>query len=37
VVDANDAVVLEIQSSTEAFGYVEFRQSLYGLPLDIQQ
>jgi hypothetical protein len=35
-VDANDAVVLEI-AGTNPFGYVEFRQSLYGLPLDIQQ
>jgi hypothetical protein len=33
-VDANDAVVLEIQG-VNLFGYVEFRQSLYGLPLDI--
>ena len=35
-VDANDAVVLEIRG-TNLFGYVEFRQSLYGLPLDIQE
>jgi hypothetical protein len=35
-VDANDAVVLEIVG-TNAWGYVEFRQSLYGLPLDIRQ
>ena len=36
-VDANDAVVLEIVATNNAIGYVEFRQSLYGLPLDIQQ
>jgi hypothetical protein len=35
-VDANDALVLEI-AGTNPFGYVEFRQTLYGLPLDIQQ
>ena len=36
MVDANDAVVLEMRATT-FFGYMEFRQSLYGLPLDIQQ
>ena len=36
IVDANDAVVLEVKGSG-SFGYVEFRESLYGLPLDIQQ
>ncbi|HEX5099750.1 MAG TPA: hypothetical protein VFV94_09640 [Polyangiaceae bacterium] len=35
-VDANDAVVLEVKGSG-SFGYVEFRESLYGLPDDIQQ
>ena len=29
-------VVLEVKGSGQ-FGYVEFRESLYGLPLDIQQ
>ncbi|HEY7371828.1 MAG TPA: hypothetical protein VIF57_06585, partial [Polyangia bacterium] len=37
-VDAADAVVLEIgATASNAFAYVEFRQSLYGLPLDIRQ
>ncbi len=36
-VDPDDNVVLEIDSSARYFGYVEFRQSLYGLPLDIQE
>jgi hypothetical protein len=36
-VDADDNVVLEIEAGTRYFGYVEFRQSLYGLPLDIQE
>lgn len=36
VVDSTDAVVLQIQASL-SFGYFEFRESLYGLPLDIQQ
>jgi hypothetical protein len=36
VVDTSDTVVLEMRAST-FFGYMEFRQSLYGLPLDIQQ
>ena len=36
-VDTDDNVVLEIDADTRYFGYVEFRQSLYGLPLDIQQ
>jgi hypothetical protein len=35
-VDKNDTVVLEAKGSG-SFGYVEFRESLYGLPLDIQQ
>ena len=35
-VDASDALVLEVKGSGQ-FGYVEFRESLYGLPLDIQQ
>jgi len=35
VVDASDAVVLEIKGSG-SFGYLEFRDSLYGPPLDIQ-
>jgi hypothetical protein len=35
-VDSSDSVVLEIKGSG-SFGYVEFRESLYGLPLDIQQ
>jgi hypothetical protein len=37
-VDASDNVVLEIDASVRSpFAYVEFRQSLYGLPLDIQE
>jgi len=36
MVDANDAVVLEVKRSGP-FGYVEFRDSLYGPPLDINQ
>ncbi len=36
VVDASDSVVLEVKGSG-AFGYVEFRDSLYGPPLDIAQ
>ena len=35
VVDASDTVVLEIKGSG-SFGYVEFRESLYGAPLDTQ-
>jgi hypothetical protein len=35
-VDKNDAVVLEVKGSG-SFGYVEFRESLYGPPLDIAQ
>jgi hypothetical protein len=35
-VDASDALLLEVTGSGR-FGYVEFRESLYGLPLDIQQ
>jgi len=35
-VDASDTLVLEVTGSGQ-FGYVEFRESLYGLPLDIQQ
>jgi hypothetical protein len=35
-VDKSDAVVLEVKGSG-SFGYVEFRESLYGLPIDIQQ
>jgi len=35
-VDASDTVVLEVKGSG-AFGYVEFRESLYGAPLDISQ
>jgi hypothetical protein len=35
-VDKNDSVVLEVKGSG-SFGYVEFRESLYGLPDDIQQ
>jgi hypothetical protein len=35
-VDANDALVLEILG-TNPWGYVEFRQRLYGSPLDIAQ
>ena len=36
MVDANDTVVLDIKGSG-SFGYVEFRESLYGPPLDIAQ
>ncbi len=36
VVDANDAVVLDIKGSG-SFGYLEFRESLYGAPLDLAQ
>ena len=35
-VDASDAVVLEVKGPG-SFGYVEFRDSLYGPPLDIAQ
>jgi hypothetical protein len=35
-VDKSDTVVLEVKGSG-SFGYMEFRESLYGLPLDIQQ
>jgi len=35
-VDASDAVVLEVKGPG-SFGYVEFRDSLYGPPLDINQ
>jgi hypothetical protein len=35
-VDASDSVVLEVKGSG-SFGYVEFRDSLYGPPLDIAQ
>ena len=35
-VDASDTVVLEVKGSG-SFGYVEFRESLYGPPLDIAQ
>ena len=35
-VDPSDNVVLEIQAGSYV-GYTEFRQSLYGPPLDIQQ
>lgn len=35
-VDASDTVLLEIKG-TGSFGYVEFRDSLYGPPLDIAQ
>ena len=35
-VDASDTVVLEVKGPG-AFGYVEFRDSLYGPPLDIAQ
>jgi hypothetical protein len=35
-VDKSDTVVLEVKGSG-SFGYVEFRESLYGLPIDIQQ
>jgi hypothetical protein len=35
-VDASDTVVLEVKGSG-SFGYVEFRESLYGAPLDIAQ
>ena len=35
-VDADDNVVLEAEAAS-AFGYVSFRDSLYGLPLDIQE
>ena len=34
-VDASDAVVLEVKSSA-SLGYIEFRKSLYGEPLDSQ-
>jgi hypothetical protein len=34
-VDADDNVVLEATAGS-AFGYVNFRDSLYGLPLDLQ-
>ena len=33
--NASDAVVLEVKGSG-SFGYVEFRESLYGAPLDTQ-
>jgi hypothetical protein len=36
VVDTSDASVLEVTGAA-SWGYVEFRESLYGLPLDIQQ
>jgi hypothetical protein len=36
-VDVNDTLVLEIVATNNAFSFVEFRQSLYGLPLDIRQ
>jgi hypothetical protein len=36
IVDANDTVVLEVKGSG-SFGYVEYRTSLYGEPLDINQ
>jgi hypothetical protein len=35
-VDANDTVVLQVMGAS-LFGYVEFRDSLYGPPLDIAQ
>jgi hypothetical protein len=35
-VDSSDTVVLEVKG-TGSFGYVEFRDSLYGPPLDIAQ
>lgn len=35
-VDASDTVVLQAEAGS-GFGYVSFRDSLYGLPLDIQQ
>jgi hypothetical protein len=35
-VDTNDTVVLEVKG-TGSFGYVEFRDNLYGPPLDIAQ
>ncbi|HMF40310.1 MAG TPA: hypothetical protein VKQ32_06435, partial [Polyangia bacterium] len=35
-VDANDTVVLQVMGAG-SFGYVEFRDSLYGPPLDIAQ
>lgn len=35
-VDKSDTLVLEVKGSG-SFGYVEFRESLYGLPSDIQQ
>ena len=35
-VDASDNVVLEVKGSG-SFGYVEFRESLYGPPLDLNQ
>jgi hypothetical protein len=37
IVDTNDEIVLEVLAAGMGFGYVEFRQSLYGIPLDIQQ
>jgi hypothetical protein len=36
VVDPNDELVAEV-SGSGSFGYLEFRESLYGLPDDIQQ
>jgi len=36
VVDPTDSLVLEM-TGTSGFGYVEFRERLYGEPLDIQQ
>ena len=35
-VDASDTVVLEVKGSG-SFGYLEFRESLYGPPLDLNQ
>jgi hypothetical protein len=35
-VDASDTVLLEVKGSG-SFGYVEFRESLYGPPLDLNQ
>jgi hypothetical protein len=36
-VDAQDNVVLEINGGSSSFGYAEWRESLYGAPMDIAE
>jgi len=36
-VDSSDNVVLEITGGNSSFGYAEWRESLYGLPMDIAE